>query len=82
MTFPQWLDPTPITRQFIGGFATLPVRTLSQAGEFREARVEFENFSKTGVWLTNIPRLGKGRPKGAKDLKPRKTKKLGPYRRK
>lgn len=26
MTFPQWLDPTPITRQFVDGFADCPVR--------------------------------------------------------
>lgn len=37
---PLWLDPTPITRQFIDGFVNCPKRTLSQAHEFREARLE------------------------------------------
>lgn len=82
MTFPAWIDPTPAVRQFIKGFADAPMRTLSQASEFRDARVEFEHAAKTGVWLTNIPSKRKGRPIGAKDLKPRKVAKHGPYRRK
>lgn len=26
MTFPAWLDPTPLTRAFVGSFANAPVR--------------------------------------------------------
>lgn len=63
MTFPAWLDPTPITREFIGAFADAPV-TLHK------------------VWLNDPAPKPKGRPKGAKDLKPRKSAKHGPYRRK
>jgi len=42
MTYPAWLDPTPITRQFIEGFAGASIRLVSQAHEFREARNEFD----------------------------------------
>lgn len=39
---PLWLDPTPLTRAFVGSFANAPVREVSQAHEFRAARLEFD----------------------------------------
>jgi len=40
--YPTWLDPTPLTRAFVGSFADAPVREISQAHEFRLARIEFD----------------------------------------
>lgn len=76
---PLWLDPTPLTRAFVGSFANAPVRDVSQAHEFNLARREFLNARLTGVWVDNPPIKHGGRTKGAKDKKPRK--KLGAYRR-
>ena len=42
LSHPIWLDTTPLTRAFVGSFAGLPARLVSQAHEFREARNDFD----------------------------------------
>ena len=64
MTYPTWIDPTPITRQFIGAFADAPVR---------------EPFLKLRKQLHGISTDAQERQKAggiAKAAKPKKVKKV------
>lgn len=74
MTFPQWLDPTPITREFIGAFSGVPVREVSQAHEFREARLESDALQKQELDAAQIEkkrRMREGSLKAAAKKKAR-----------